>query len=99
MKAESLAQHEEKHEEKHEDKQEEIVEPTTVEVMERETKKVCCAINKDVRCACHYCLRCWSLSLNGCEGCCSILSASCLFLSSVALGCNKCLEQMDCDGH
>jgi hypothetical protein len=93
MKAESLAQHEEKHEEKKE------AEPTAVEVMERETKKVCCAINKDVRCACHYCLRCWSLSLNGCEGCCSILSATCLFLSSVALGCNKCLEQMDCDGH
>jgi len=97
MKAESLAQHEEKHQDKHEEKQE--AEPTTVQVIERETKKVCCAINKDVRCACHYCLRCWSLSLNGCEGCCSILSATCLFLSTVALGCNKCLEQMDCDGH
>jgi hypothetical protein len=93
MKAESLAHHEEKHQEKKEP------EPTTIEVMERETKKVCCAINKDVRCACHYCLRCWSLSLNGCEGCCSMMSATCLFLSSLAMGCNKCLEQMDCDGH
>jgi hypothetical protein len=39
------------------------------------------------------------LSLNGCEGCCSILSACFLNLSKCTDGCNRCLEQMDCDGH
>lgn len=27
------------------------------------------------------------------------LSKSCLLCSDLALGCNKCLEQMDCDGN
>lgn len=41
----------------------------------------------------------WSLLLNSCECVCKGLSNCCLCCSSVFLGCNKCLEQMDCDGH
>ena len=74
-------------------------EEVVAEVMEREPKKKCCELSKDVKCVCHCCLRTWSLSLNAMEGCCSVLSTGCLCLSALALDCNKCLEQMDCDGH
>ena len=67
--------------------------------MEEEPKKRCCKVSEEVRCVCHCCLRSWSLSLNACEGCCAISSAACIFMSTLAIGCNKCLEQMDCDGH
>jgi len=70
-----------------------------VETMEREPVKKCCVLSPKVRSGCHYCVRCWSLSLNSVEGCCSILSAGCILLSNLAIGCNKCLEQLDCDGH
>jgi len=73
-----------------------------VEKIEREEKepvKRCCKVSEQVRCACHCCLRSWSLSLNTCEGCCVVSSAVCIFMSTLAIGCNKCLEQMDCDGH
>jgi hypothetical protein len=73
-----------------------------LENMERENeepKKRCCKVSEEVRCVCHCCLRSWSLSLNACEGCCAISSAACIFMSTLAIGCNKCLEQMDCDGH
>lgn len=70
-----------------------------VEEMAREPVKKCCVASAEVKSVCHYCLRSWSLCLNGIEGTCSLLSGCCLFASSVALGCNKCLEQMDCDGH
>lgn len=76
----------------------EIKEPT-VETMEREPVKKCCKVSENVKCACHCCLRTWSLSLNACEGCCAISSAACIFMSTLAMGCNKCLEQMDCDGN
>lgn len=76
----------------------EIKEPT-VETMEREPVKKCCKVSEKVKCACHCCLRTWSLSLNACEGCCAISSAACIFMSTLAMGCNKCLEQMDCDGN
>jgi hypothetical protein len=76
------------------------VDPTTVEKMDRlEESKKCCKVSESTRCACHCCLRTWSFTLNGCEGCCAALSTCCLFASSVAMGINKCLEQMDCDGH
>ena len=77
-------------------KTEEVKEPT-VEVMERATKKVCCELSKDVKCACQCCLRTWSFSLNTCEGCCTISSATCVFLSTIAIGIRDCLEQLDCD--
>jgi hypothetical protein len=79
----------------------EIKEPTVERISsdEREPVKKCCKVSEQVRCACHCCLRSWSLSLNACEGCCAISSAACIFMSTLAMGCNKCLEQMDCDGH
>ena len=74
--------------------------PEAVEEIKREEeKKRCCKISKEARCMFFGCVRCWSLSLNGCEGCCSILSACFLNLSKCTDGCNRCLEQMDCDGH
>jgi len=76
----------------------EIKEPT-IERIEREPIKKCCSVSEEVRCICHCCIRSWSLSLNACEGCCAISSAACIFMSALAMGCNKCLEQMDCDGH
>ena len=81
----------------------EIKEPV-VDYMQRdgdgeEPVKRCCKVNEQTRCACHCCLRSWSLTLNACEGCCAFSSAVCIFMSSLAIGCNKCLEQMDCDGH
>ena len=81
----------------------EIKEPV-VDNMQRdgdgeEPVKRCCKVSEQTRCACHCCLRSWSLTLNACEGCCAFSSAVCIFMSSLAIGCNKCLEQMDCDGH
>ena len=70
-----------------------------VNTMEREPVKKCCKVSSEVKTVCHCCLRSWSLCLNGVEGGCSILSRCFILLSDVAIGCNKCLEQMDCDGH
>lgn len=71
----------------------------TVETASVNTKKCCCQVKEDTC----ICLRCaaktWSLCLNGFEGCFSALSTCCLLSSSIAIGCNKCLEQIDCDGH
>ena len=47
----------------------------------------------------HCCVRSWSLCLNSVEAICSGLSFCCIGLSNLAIGCNKCLEQLDCDGH
>ena len=54
-----------------------------------------CTLRKSTYC----CIRSWSLCLNGIEGICSGLSFCCIGLSDLAIGCNKCLEQLDCDGH
>jgi hypothetical protein len=70
-----------------------------IEMKKEQTTKHCCKENQQVKCVCHCCLRTWSLSLNVCEGCCAISSAMCIFMSTLAIGCNKCLEQMDCDGN
>lgn len=78
-------------------RKEEVV--PVVETMDRETVKKCCVVSAEVKPVCHCCLRSWSLCLNSIEGTCALLSGCCLFASSLALGCNKCLEQMDCDGH
>jgi len=99
------------HDHEHEHKHEEVKEPDTVvqlaqemkeptiEQMEREPVKKCCTVSQQVKCACHCCLRTWSCSLNACEGCCTVTSATCIFMSTLALACNKCLEYIDCDGH
>ena len=76
----------------------EVKEPT-YEEMERETSKKCCTVSEQAKCACNCCLKTWSCSLNTVEGCCVISSAACIFISTVAIGCNKFLEYIDCDGH
>lgn len=69
-------------------------------IMVREPAKKCCKIvKKDVNIICRSALNCWSCSLNGLEGCCLGLSSICLAISRLAVGCNRCLEQLDCDGH
>ena len=88
---------EEKEVQAEEVRKEEVV--PVVEEMAREPVKKCCQISAEVKSVCHCCLRSWSFCLNGVEGTCALLSGCCLFASSLALGCNKCLEQMDCDGH
>lgn len=67
------------------------------EMVREPTKKCCTTMSKDMRIACHCCRKTWSCCLNSCEGCCFVLSKCCLFSSDMALGCNKCLEQIDCD--
>ena len=79
-------------------KEPEVKEPT-YEEMERETSKKCCTVSQQAKCACNCCLKTWSCSLNTVEGCCVISSAACIFMSTVAIGCNKILEYIDCDGH
>lgn len=69
------------------------------ESMERDTKKVCCAISEGTRKTCHCCVRTWSLCLNGCECCCGGLSVCCIGMSNIALAVKACFEQMDCDGN
>lgn len=76
----------------------EVKEPTCEE-MERETNKKCCTVSQQAKCVCHCCLRTWSCSLNTVEGCCAVSSAACIFMSTLAIGCNKFLEYIDCDGH
>jgi hypothetical protein len=76
----------------------EVKEPTCEE-MDRETSKKCCTVSQQAKCACNCCLRTWSCSLNTVEGCCVISSAACIFMSTLAIGCNKFLEYIDCDGH
>ena len=76
----------------------EVKEPTCEE-MDRETSKKCCTVSQQAKCACNCCLRTWSCSLNTVEGCCVVSSAACVFMSTVAIGCNKFLEYIDCDGH
>ena len=71
----------------------------TCEEMDRETSKKCCTVSQQAKCACNCCLKTWSCSLNTVEGCCVISSAACIFMSTVAIGCNKFLEYIDCDGH
>ena len=44
------------------------------------------------------CVKVWSSCLNMVQCICTGLSNTCLLCSSCFLGCNKCLEQMDCDG-
>ena len=64
-----------------------------------ESKKKCCSLSDEVKCAFWCCVKTWSFSLNSCEGLCSCLSNVCLCCSSTALDCNKCLEYIDCDGN
>ena len=71
-----------------------------IEVIEREeanVKKCGNCLSKDARCLFHCCIKTWSFTLNGCECCCAGLSACCIFSSAVAMGCNKCMESIDCD--
>ena len=79
------------------DSVQEIIKPT--ETMEREIPKKCCKLSNDIKFGCHCCIKCWSCSLNSIEGCCSITSAFFLIMSNLAIGCNKCLEYIDCDGN
>lgn len=77
-------------------KSEPELEPVSaVEVMLRDDELNKCTLRKSTYC----CIRSWSLCLNGLEGICSGLSYCCIGLSDLAIGCNKCLEQLDCDGH
>lgn len=43
------------------------------------------------------CVRTWSICLNGIEAICSALSYCCIGCSGLAMSCNKCLEEIDCD--
>jgi hypothetical protein len=70
-----------------------------IEIKKEQTTKHCCKENQQVKCVCHCCLRTWSLSLKVCRSCCTFSSAVCIFMSTLAIGCNKNLEQMDCDGN
>lgn len=73
-----------------------------VEEMVREEEKVkkCCSIMKeDVHIAGKCCAYTWCGALNSIECCCVALSKCCLFMSEGAMGCNNCLEQIDCDKH
>ena len=87
-------------EQEKQEKQEEVKVPEVI-IMNREEEKPkkCCNLEDDTKKTLYCCVKSWSLCLNSCEGCCSALSTTCLFLSYLATGCNKCLEQMDCDGH
>jgi hypothetical protein len=76
----------------------EVKEPTC-EQMDRETPKKCCTVSQQAKCACNCCLKTWSCSLNTVEGCCTVTSMACIFMSTLAIGCNKFLEYIDCDGH
>jgi hypothetical protein len=86
-----------------EPKEEEKAEASPVlQEMVREEKAVskCCSVMKeDVHIACKCCSYSWCITLNGIEGCCFALSKCCLFASELAMGCNKFLEQIDCDKH
>ena len=75
------------------------VKEPTCEEMDRETSKKCCTVSQQAKCACNCCLRTWSCSLNTVEGCCTVTSMACIFMSTLAIGCNKFLEYIDCDGH
>lgn len=55
-------------------------------------------VEKSASCCIRSCVKGWSLFLNACEAVLSGLSNMCLCCSACCLGCNKCLEQMDCDG-
>lgn len=69
-------------------------------VREEQAVKKCCSVMKeDVHIAGKCCAYTWCCTLNGIEGCCLALSKCCLFMSELAMGCNKCLEQIDCDKH
>jgi hypothetical protein len=74
-----------------------IVTPEQVvvaEAMIRDESKLSCASNTSKCCKCS-----WSLFLNSIEALCSGLSICCIGMSDAAIGCKKCLEQADCDGH
>jgi hypothetical protein len=77
-----------------------LMPPTTETIIREEIgAKKCCSVSKDIYYVMYCCFKTWSFSLNVCEGGCMCLSKTCLLCSDLALGCNKCLEQMDCDGH
>ena len=69
------------------------------EIMTRDEPKKCCKPAKDAGCHIMCCVKTWSCCLNSCECTCTGMSNVCLFFSAVCTGFNKCLEQMDCDGH
>jgi hypothetical protein len=82
--------------------QEEKKEEQIVQSMEREAepKNKCCKIMKeDVHVAGKCCAYTWCCTLNGIECCCVGMSRCFIGLSDIALACNKCLEQIDCDTH
>ena len=98
--SEKLPQNQEEPEEQEEQKKQEEVRVPEVIIMDREEKpKKCCNLEDSTKKTLYCCVKSWSLCLNSCEGCCSALSTTCLFFSYLATGCNKCLEQMDCDGN
>jgi len=64
------------------------------EVMIRD-ESGCSCVSDTVKCCKCSC----SLCLNGAEVFCGALSLCCIGMSNLALGCKKCLEEVDCDGH
>lgn len=77
-------------------------EPPHSIVMSREEQvaaKCCNTMKEDVHILCRCCAYTWCCTLNGIEGLCFGLSKCCLFASEAAMGCNKCLEKIDCDKH
>lgn len=79
----------------------EEVSPIVEEMVRGEEKvKKCCAVMKeDVHIAGKCCAYTWCCTLNGIECCCVSMSKLCLAMSEAAMGCNKLLEQIDCDKH
>ena len=77
-----------------------VEQPVAQEMAREESVKKCCSIMKeDVHVAGKCCAYTWCCTLNGIEGLCVILSKCCLLSSALAMGCNKCLEEIDCDKH
>ena len=71
-----------------------------VEMVREEKQNKCCKVMKeDVHIAGKCCAYSWCFTLNGIECCCVTMSACCVTLSNLALYCNKCLEEIDCDTH
>ena len=75
--------------------------PILAEMVDEEEKvKKCCSVMKeDVHVACRCCAYTWCCTLNSMECCCVSMSKCCTFFSSLAMGCNNFLEEIDCDKH
>lgn len=85
-----------------ETKQPESIDPPIIATMmerEKPVKKCCNIMKEDVHIAGKCCAYSWCFTLNGIECCCVGLSKLCICFSDMALCCNNCLEQIDCDKH